>query len=253
MTAIAVIGARGGMGRLFVARFRAAGFDVREIGRPYGDVERLLGGVDAVMISVPVYATGEAAALAARHVASRAVLFDVGSVKVEPMRAMAGAYRGPVVGTHPLFGPAPGPDDPCRVAVVEGGKWEREAGVVHGLMERIGFAPFWTTAEEHDRAMAYIQGLNFVTTVAYLAARAGEGGIDKFVTPSFKRRLDASRKLVTEDAELFSALFEANPYSQDVVRSYRNFLSVAAGGDVDLLVQRAGKWFLGQEVKKDGI
>ena len=90
---------------------------------------------------------------------------------------------------------------------------------------------------------AVIQGLNFVTTVSYLSVLAHDKGVKQFLTPSFERRLEAARKMVTQDAELFTMLFETNPFSQDAVRSYRNYLHVAAGGDIDILVERA-KWWL---------
>ena len=31
--------------------------------------------------------------------------------------------------------------------------------------------------------------------------------------------------------------------SQDVVREYRSYLNLAAGGDVDMLAALAGRWF----------
>ena len=49
----------------------------------------------------------------------------------------------------------------------------------------------------------------------------------------------------------FTALFEANPYSHEVVRNYRNFLNIAAGGDIDLLVRRAEAWWSAKTEKKD--
>ena len=116
---------------------------------------------------------------------------------------------------------------------------------------RLGFAPFDSGAEEHDRAAAYVQGLNFITTVAYFAAQAAGGEVQKYLTPSFTRRLTAAEKLITQDAALFTALFEANPYSHEAVRNYRNFLNIAAGGDVDLLVRRAEAWWTAKTGKKD--
>ena len=46
------------------------------------------------------------------------ILADVGSVKTLPIAGMVARYPGPVVGTHPLFGPAPRPADALRVAVM---------------------------------------------------------------------------------------------------------------------------------------
>ena len=110
-------------------------------------------------------------------------------------------------------------------------------------MTLLGFDPFYTTADTHDAAVAQIQGLNFVTTLAYLATLAQQPEIEDFLTPSFRRRLDAAESLMNRDAEMFTGLFEANPYGQDAVRRFRNFLHVAAGGDVDLLVDHARWWW----------
>jgi hypothetical protein len=49
--------------------------------------------------------------------------------------------------------------------------------------------------------------------------------------------------MITEDAELFEGLFEANPSSQDAVRSYRSILNIAAGGDINVIVERALLWW----------
>ena len=53
--------------------------------------------------------------------------------------------------------------------------------------------------------------------------------------------------MLTRDAELFSNLFEANPYSQESVRMFRSVLNVAAGGDIELLAERAAWWWRAEE------
>jgi len=117
--------------------------------------------------------------------------------------------------------------------------------------EKVGFFPFASDAEEHDRAAAFVQGLNFVTSVAYFAAQAAGGEVRKYLTPSFARRMVAAEKLITKDAALFEALFEANPYSHEAVRNFRSLLNIAAGGDVDLLVRRAEAWWATKTEGKD--
>ena len=61
----------------------------------------------------------------------------------------------------------------------------------------------------------------------------------------------AAEKLIMHDAALFTALFEANPYSHEAVRNYRSLLNIAAGGDVDLLVRRAETWWTAKTEEKD--
>lgn len=246
---VAIVGARGKMGGLFAERCREAGLDVRTLDRPLlaEDIARDIPDADLVMISVPVPVSGEVTATMAPHMKDGAVLADLGSVKVTPLMDMCKIYRGPIVGTHPLFGPEP--PEQARVAVMPGGsEVGQEADgaaceAVEALMQTLGFSCFRTTPEAHDDAVAQIQGLNFVTTVSYLAALARQPEIENFLTPSFQRRLEAAQKMLTQDAELFTTLFEQNPYGQDAVRRYRNFLHVAAGGDMDLLVQHARWWW----------
>ncbi len=91
--------------------------------------------------------------------------------------------------------------------------------------------------------MAVVQGLNFITSVAYFAMLSQRNDVLPFLTPSLQRRTEAARSMLTSDAALFTGIFETNPMSQDVVREYRSYLNLAAGGDVDMLAALAGRWF----------
>ncbi len=239
---IAIIGARGRMGTLFAQRSRKAGLKVQGLGRPLilKQVAKALANADMVLLSVPVNAMKDMAGMAGRLMASPQILCDVCSVKTEPVQAMLNAYPGPVVGTHPLFGPRPGKR--ARVAVCPGRNKDAQKAVSDWI-EALGFEWFTTTPKEHDRAMAFIQGLNFATTVSYLATLGHRPELINFLTPSFERRLKSAKKMLTRDAELFAHLFEANPYSQESVRMFRSVLNVAAGGDIELLAERAGWWW----------
>lgn len=245
----AILGARGQMGRLFIDRCLQAGLEVVEVNRPLTP-ERLnesLADVDQILLSVPAKAMDEVLQAVCPVIRPPRILTDVVSVKVEPIAQMMRSYAGPVVGTHPLFGPNPQPDE-SRVAVVpargdETHSAEDYAAAVERWFTKLGMSVFRTTAEKHDQAVALIQGLNFITTVSYLSALSRQDELADFLTPSFHRRLIAAEKMIMQDAELFAGLFEANPYGQDAVRKYRNYLHVAAGGDVDLLIQRAKWWW----------
>jgi prephenate dehydrogenase len=246
MERVAIIGAKGAMGALFRERCARAGIDVRGVDRPLrpGALARTVRGADLVLLAVPAEAVPEVADLAAGHMEGEQIMADICSVKVHPLQAMLKAWTGPVVGTHPLFGPEPAEDED-KVALVEGRG--RRTGDVREWLESLGFQPFETGAEEHDRAVAMVQGLNFVTTVSYLATLSHRPEIQDFVTPSFRRRLEAARKMLLSDSELFAGLFESNPHAQDAVRAFRSMLNLAAGGDVDLLADRARWWWRGED------
>ena len=241
---VLLIGSRGRMGAMLLQRLRAAGISASGADQPLGDAG--LGGLcptaNLILLCVPIAAMPEALQALRPHMAGRQVLADIASVKVLPMAQMQEAYAGPVVGTHPLFGPEP-PDNP-RVAICPGAQAGEDAlRLVEACFARIGCATFRTTAQEHDTAAAYIQGLNFVTSAAYFATLAEHPEYLPFLTPSFQRRKEAARTMLTDEGPLFEALFEANPASQDAVRSYRAFLNLAAGGDLSLLRERALWWW----------
>jgi len=241
---VTLIGSRGRMGSVLLQRMRAAGISASGADQPLADagLDSLCATADLVLICVPIAAMPEVLRALRPHLNTRQVLADISSVKVQPMAHMQEAYAGPVVGTHPLFGPEL-PDDP-RVAICPGARaGEENIRLVEGIFVRIGCAVFRTTAQEHDEAAAYIQGLNFVTSAAYFATLADHPECLPFLTPSFRRRKEAARTMLTKDGPLFEALFEANPASQDAVRSYRAFLNLAAGGDLSLLRERALWWW----------
>lgn len=239
----AVVGASGQMGGLMVRDLSALGVTVDPLSRPYDRPEaaRALARADLALVCVPVTALAATLKLVTPHLSKSAVLADVSSVKVLPMKLMAEAWDGPVIGTHPLFGPVIPEGHTPRTAVTPARGVD--PALLMDLFDRAGYHPFLTTPEEHDRALAFVQGLNFTTTVAYLAAMRQVDNIDRFVTPSLNRRLDSARKMLTQDTELFATVSEANPYIQETVRQFRAYLSIAAGGDLELLAEHAKWWW----------
>lgn len=75
----------------------------------------------------------------------------------------------------------------------------------------MGCLSFRSTPQEHDAAAASIQGLNFISTLAYFATLAEHEELLPFLTPSFRRRMDSARKMLMEDGALFEWLFESHP------------------------------------------
>ena len=263
---IVLVGSRGRMGDMLLRRARAAGLDVTPLDisedQPAAEafgvavpgrgtalfapdaVAAACRGAELVLLCVPAAALKETAALLRPHLPPSAVLSDIVSVKEQPMRQMCEVWPHAVVGTHPLFGPGAHNDEPQPVAVVPG----TTAGDAHvrrvvAFFESIGCHPFMTTAAEHDKAVARIQNLNFITSLVYFALLADDESLLPFLTPSFRRRHAAAQKMLTEDAPMFAGLFDANPYSQEAVRQYSKLLNIASAGDIDLLCNRAVHWW----------
>jgi prephenate dehydrogenase len=243
---IVLIGGGGRMGSMFSALMRSAGMPVRAFDRPLeAKAAEHCPGASLLLLCVPVAALPDVLQKTAPHLDGTQVLADIASVKIRPLALMQAAYRGPVVGTHPLFGPNIEKTGGERRVALCPGSAAREDDVllVENVLAGIGCACFRTTAEEHDEAAAHIQGLNFVTNAAYFAALAEHPEFLPFLTPSFARRREAARSMLTEDGPLFEAIFEANPACQNAVRRYRSFLNLAAGGDLSLLRERALWWW----------
>ena len=245
LQSITVVGGEGGMGRLFRSRLETCvSGPVRSLDKPLRrrELDRDVPDADLILLAVPLPALDEVLHSLAPRLEPRTVLADLASVKTRPVDLMLRSHAGPVVGTHPLFGPAPEADTPLRIAVVPG-RDEHAAAETQDLLAAAGLQPFRTDARTHDQCMARIQGLNFATTVSYLAATSLQPDLEKFATPSFRRRLEAARKMLVQDGELFCDAFESNPYSQDAVRTFRSLLNLASAGELDLLRQRAMWWW----------
>lgn len=241
---VSLIGAQGGMGQLLSRFMRHCKIMVFKYDRPLGSDQAAvdLAQSDLVLLAVPIGALPEVLQTICPLISSSTLLADICSVKERPLRLMLSSHSGPVVGTHPLFGPQPQSQTELKVAVVPG-RDDRACTRMHAFFRYLGFKPFATSAQIHDQAMAKIQSLNFVTTISYLAAVAQDQEVMDFITPSFQRRLQAAQKMLTEDGDLFQTLFEANPYSQDAVRHFRRFLNLAAAGELDLLQDMAAWWW----------
>lgn len=243
---VAVIGSRGQMGGFLALKAERAGLMVHRFDTPFDEekMARRLPDTDLVILCIPVTVMDEVLPVVIPHMKKGAVLSDVGSVKGRPVQQMLRAYDGPVVGTHPLFGPViPTDFEPTVALVAERDEDRPSLLAVQDFFERLDFGAFESSVEEHDTAMAMIQALNFSSTVAFLACSREIPNIKKYVTPSFKRRLESAQKMVTQDSDLFATITDANQYSQEAIRLFRSFLSLAAAGDMDLLADRASWWW----------
>ncbi|MFO7726900.1 MAG: prephenate dehydrogenase/arogenate dehydrogenase family protein [Thermodesulfobacteriota bacterium] len=248
---IAIVGGRGQMGRMLDKRFADAGIKVLCLDQPLpGDLKDLLLPVQLVVLAVPISVFSRVVDAVAPSMRTGTILADICSVKVSPLTAMEKACHGPVMGTHPLFGPNPGPGDRMKVALCPGNKMDSlQVKMVEELFSRAGMQTFVTTAQEHDEAMACIQSLNFVTTVSYFASLPRDINLEKFATPSFMRRVNSARKMINEDADLFASLAEDNPYTGQMIRRFKSFLNLSAAGELELLQDKALWWWRNEQNK----
>lgn len=240
-----LIGVNGRMGRMLLEEAKKNGLYCVGLDRPYHpkSCKDLFRDADVAFLCVPAAVLADVIAGLKPYFPEGMILADITSVKELPMRIMERMWNGPVTGTHPLFGPNSDFERDLPVAIVPGKGGDCATQKVENFFRKLHCRVFRCSAQTHDRAMAKIQNMNFITNLAYFALLAGEKDLLPFLTPSFLRRKDAAAKMLTEDAAMFAGLYEANPHSHEAVRQFGKMLSVAAAGDINLLCNRARWWW----------
>lgn len=247
---ITVVGGHGRMGTMFRDSWSELGLTVHAVDRKPGasslddgDIEAVVPGSDVVVLSVPAPAVPEVMDALLPYLRDGQILVDVCSVKTLPMRWIQDRFSGPVVGAHPFFGPG-NPREFWRVALVPGDRaGEAECAVIAGLFQTIGCETFFTTAGEHDRKAAISQSLHFVLSAAYFATAAREKDLAPYLTPSFRRYMEAARKELTVNAAMFAEFTTANPLFPAVLTATCRLLEDAGTRNLNALVAEAGTWY----------
>jgi prephenate dehydrogenase len=87
------------------------------------------------------------------------------------------------------------------------------------------------------------QSLNFTISAAFFCALARHEGIEPFLTPSFKRHLEAARKHLTVDTDMFCAFTAMNPEYPKALARYQAILEEALAGDLARIAAEAAVWY----------
>jgi prephenate dehydrogenase len=234
---IAIIGGRGQMGRWFKRFFESEGLEVlvadRKTPQTIPEVARQ---AQVVVLSVPIPQVEQAVREVAPHLQPDAALMDLTSVKEKPMAAMLAHFQGEVVGTHPLFGPGEKSLAGCTVVLCPG-RGEKWFNWLQDLLGNAGARVKVTTATEHDRLMAVVQGLAHFVLIA-LGATIRELGLnlqdlEDFATPTFATLHRLTRHLLSQDAKLYACIQLANPANRMALRALE-----AAVADILYFIQR---------------
>lgn len=175
---------------------------------------------EVVMIAVPVQNMERVIETLAPLVKPGATVLDIASVKVLPSQWLAKHLPETVhiVPTHPLFGPQSVARDGLvgRQLVICPLRGEQHLKVA-ALGEEMGLRVQITTAEEHDREMAYVQALTHLVgrTLSSMSIP------DKMLkTQSYQHLLDLCDLLKRDSFALFSAIQTLNPYADEITQEF---------------------------------
>lgn len=265
---IAIFGGAGGMGEWFARFFKENGFDVRivdiadkteAVARRLGveflvtDVLKLdpvairdaLGGVEIVLLSVPIAVTGQVIERVGPELRAGSLLMDITSVKRMPTELMAkwANERVEILGTHPLFGPSAKSMQGQSVILVpvrRGPLSER----IHDVFVANGARVEFLTAAEHDELFGVIQGLtHFILFSLGITLRELDFDIErsrKFMTPMFEILIDFMGRLLHQDPQLYAEIqtnFEMHEIHQAFLRAAMRLSELVAEGKVDAFVE----------------
>jgi chorismate mutase/prephenate dehydrogenase len=237
---VAVVGGRGGIGRVMVRLFEDLGHRVLvadlETDLAPGDAAAA---ADVTVVSVPIDVTEAVVAEIGPRVRPEAVLVDVTSVKAGPVAAMLAATArsgAGVVGTHPMFGPGVHTLQGQRVVLCRGRgdawyDWAAAAFTARGL------AVTETTAERHDRAMAVVQVLtHFQTQVYGLALARLEPALGMsldetlaLTSPAYLLELFVAARHFAQSPALYGPIEMRNPRTGEVTAAFRAAAEEVAG------------------------
>lgn len=191
---------------------------------------------EVVVLAVPVQAMEEVIARIAPMVRPGATVLDVASVKMLPSRWMARHLPETVhaVPTHPLFGPQSVARDGLegRQLVICPLRGEQHLKVAR-LGEEMGMRVRITTAEEHDREMAYVQGLTHLIGRTLTAMRIPD---EMLKTQTYQHLIDMTELIGRDSFELFAAIETLNPFAREVTEDF-----VARATDLLAQVHDGGK------------
>jgi prephenate dehydrogenase/chorismate mutase len=244
---VAVVGGRGGIGRVLVRLFEDLGHRVL-----VADLDTDLAAADAAaaadvtVVSVPIDATERVIADVGPRVRPDALLMDVTSLKAAPVAAMLAATErsgAAVVGTHPMFGPGVHTLQGQRVVLcrARGDAWFAWAATA---FEARGLTVTEATPDRHDRAMAVVQVLTHFQTQVYGLAlarleRALGMSLDEtlgLTSPAYLLELFVAARHFAQSPALYGPIEMRNPRAAEVTAAFRaaadEVAGVVAAGDL---------------------
>ena len=155
-----------------------------------------------------------------REINPNALIIDVCSVKTSPLSVLLS--RAPetcqIIGTHPMFGPASVAKNggvrglKCVVAPVRA-----DEKTVHRferfLLKKLKLTLIHKTPEQHDREMAYVQGLSHYIGRIMQQMKIPESELAMI---AYEDLLDMKNIQGADSWELFASIMTDNPYAKQV-------------------------------------
>jgi chorismate mutase/prephenate dehydrogenase len=218
---IVIVGGDGQLGRCYGRFFAASGHTVRvlETG-DWDQVDNLVDGAEAVVVSVPIRATTAVINQLAPHLAADTLLVDFTSHKAAPLQAMLTAHGGPVLGLHPMHGPDVANLSKQLIIACPG----RDPGAAQWLLDQFhlwGLRVRELDPARHDRIMHQVQGLRHFVALLHGSFMRASGlapeDILALSSPIYRAELMMTGRIFAQDAELYADIVFADADRRDLL------------------------------------
>lgn len=227
---VVVIGGAGALGRIFVDMFDRSGYQVTILEqKDWSNADDIFAGAGLVIVAVPIKLTVKIISLLG-NLPKDCILADITSTKNKPLNAMLDVHEGPVVGLHPMFGP----DVQSlvkQVVVVCNGRDEQQYQWLIKQMTCWGASLHFSSAKQHDDAMAFIQVMRHFSSFVYGAHLAGEDPdlqqLVAFSSPIYRLELAMVGRLFAQDPELYADIIFNNVESIGLLKRFRDRFDAA--------------------------
>lgn len=222
---ITIIGGAGLMGKLFTHYWQSQGNTVHSIDQhDWENAPSIINKSDLVIVSVPINHTQNIIKQIAAYLSKTTVLADFTSIKTIPLNLMLEVHSGPVLGLHPMFGPTI--STPHNQVIINcGGRGDYQW--VLDSLSSIGFTISNMSADSHDQAMSFIQGIeHFSTFVLGTFLRHHEQHPSKLfnlASPIYQAKLALMGRIFDQDANLYADIITADQNRINLIDEYAKY------------------------------
>ena len=175
-----------------------------------------------IVLAVPVQTLRSVLESIAPHIRPGTLVCDVASIKSGPtelMRQILPAHAD-IVGTHPLFGPQSGRNGISGLNIALCNVRGKRAALLHRFLKRhLGLSVFRISAEEHDRQMAYVQGLTHLIAKVIVSLDLPPF---QLTTKTFEYMQSMVEMVRYDSDDLFRAIERENPFAVEAKNAFFN-------------------------------
>ena len=225
---LVIVGGEGGMGSMLARFLQSLGnYQITLFDRQHWHTPEKLAQQDAVLISVPIRQTEQIIKQVIPYLDPGTLLADFTSIKTGPLSCMLEHYDGPVVGLHPIFGPHI-PHASQQVIVCCDGRYPEQYQWFVEDLKACGFSLEMMSAEEHDEAMSFIQGIEHFSTYClgrFLAHNnVNLSKLSRIASPVYQFALNVVGRLFDQDPELYADIIMADQNRIEHINAFVEFI-----------------------------